>query len=103
MLIFYIIIVTSAVSFTFSVIENQIKKQPTKGYNLGYIISAVVGSLVGGLISMVDAPWLIRLGSFSSPILWVLMGAMILSGILLVIRFRRIKTKKEPSVENKAK
>ena len=101
MLIIYIIIVTAAVSFAVTVIENTAKKRPTKGYNVGYIISAAIGSIVGIFISMGDAPWLMRLGPFSSPIVWAVMGAVVLSVILLVIRLRCLKIKTEAPTESK--
>ena len=102
MLVIYIIMITAAVSFAATVVENQIKKQPTKGYNLSYIITAVVGSLVGGFVSMGDSPWLMRLGPLSSPIVWAVLGAVVLTGILLAIRLSRSKTETEPPTDNKA-
>ena len=90
MLIIYIVMITTAVSFAASVIENLVKKQQTKGYSFGYIISAGIGSIIGGLVTMGDTPWLMRLGALSSPIIWAVIGAMVFSVILLVVRLRRI-------------
>ena len=80
-----ILIVSAAVAFAASVIEDQVKKERTTGYRLSYVFAALIGSLIGAYFGLGDATTVMS-AWWLSPRLLIIAGSLGVTGLTMVAR-----------------
>ena len=82
---FLIIIVSAAMAFAASVIEDRVKRQHTTGYRLSYVFAALTGALLGAYLSLGDSSTLMS-NQWLNPRILTIVGALGATSLTMLFR-----------------